>query len=161
MDNNRNHDGMNAQTERVTQQHPARNDEQKEVNTKSSKRLAIIDLSLFLGGILLMGIATVSFYAFGALCAESEVLFGIVFVVSGIIFMIGVASYLASFILMIILRVRDKYNVIGLILMVIHILIFAAIVISCVIAVLSIGVFGCATVVLLQILQEAVRNCPG
>lgn len=160
MENNSNN-LINLQTEHVPQPYPVKKGAQKEVNTKSSKRLAIIDLSLFLGGILLMGIATVSFYALGALCVESDVLFGIVFVVSGIIFMIGNASYLASFILMIILRVRDKKNVIGLILMILHIIIFVVILVLCIISVLIIGVFGCATVALLQILQEALRNCPG
>lgn len=161
MDNNRNHDGMNAQTERVTQQHPARNDEQKEVKDKVSKKLGIVALSLFLGSILMIVIAGLIYYPLIGLCAESEVAVIAIMLVLDSVFVLGVASYLASFILMIILRVRDKYNVIGLILMVIHIFIFAAIVISCVIAVLSIGVFGCATVALFQILQEALRNCPG
>lgn len=159
MENNSNNP-INLQTEHVPQPYPAKKGAQKEVNTKSSKRLAIIDLSLFLGGILLVGIATVSFYALGALCEESEVLFGIVFVVSGIIFMIGNASYLASFILMIILRVRDKKNVIGLILMILHIIIFVVILVLCIISVLIIGAFGCAAVVIVQFMEDLVRSCP-
>lgn len=159
MENNSNNP-INLQTEHVPQPYPAKKGAQKEVNTKSSKRLAIIDLSLFLGGILLVGIATVSFYALGALCEESEVLFGIVFVVSGIIFMIGNASYLASFILMIILRVRDKKNVIGLILMILHIIIFVVILVLCIISVLIIGAFGCAAVVVVQSMEALVRSCP-
>lgn len=159
MENNSNNT-INSQTEYIPQPHPVRRDEHKAVNTKSSIRLAIIDLSLFLGGILLMGIAAVFFYALGALCEESEVLFSIVYVVSGIIFMIGNASYLASFILMIILRVRDKKNVIGLILMILHIIIFAVILVLCIISVLIIGAFGCAAVMAVQFMEDLVRSCP-
>lgn len=160
MENNSNNI-MNSQTERMTQPNQVRRCEQKEVDPKPSKRLGIITLSLFLGSILVMVSTVFLYFLLCGLFLENEAVFFAIMVILGGIFVLGGLTYLASFVLMIILRVYDKKNVIGLILMMIHIFIFVVIVVCIIISVIMAGVVGCTLYVIERLVYETFKNCPG